>query len=181
MLNAEAGRDDGRRGLSATWKLDFRLALAGDGGIWANVSIVRSDNEGRGLLFTGLSTADPSSLFSTALPLELELMVEFVSLEVGRLAGFLNILSSIIVGRTREPCPLLTLLLKGCLSLGRAPSEDFGAGCLRELCDCGCRTVLPGGAGIPEAGALDERGTGNLDNLGMLDVCWFDLPLSGLM
>jgi hypothetical protein len=35
-------------GLSGEKKLDFLLRLAGEGGIWARLSIVLSDNDGRG-------------------------------------------------------------------------------------------------------------------------------------
>jgi hypothetical protein len=46
----DAGRDIGAIGLSGVKKLDFRRSLAGEGGIWASVSIARSDSDGRGPL-----------------------------------------------------------------------------------------------------------------------------------
>ena len=46
LLSDEPGLDEVIAGLSGLKKLDFRLPVDGDGGIWESVSIVRSDKEG---------------------------------------------------------------------------------------------------------------------------------------
>jgi len=64
---AEAGLDAGSIGLCGG-KPDFLRPGEGEGGIWARVSIVRSDNEGRGFFFAGVDRVldCPSSSFAIA-------------------------------------------------------------------------------------------------------------------
>lgn len=56
----DSGRESGAIGLSGVKKLDFRLLIAGEGGIKAILSIVRSDKDGlEALRSTGVVGASP--------------------------------------------------------------------------------------------------------------------------
>lgn len=56
----DSGRESGAIGLSGVKKLDFRLRIAGEGGIKARLSIVRSDRDGlEALCNTGVVGPSP--------------------------------------------------------------------------------------------------------------------------
>lgn len=93
-------REGGRIGLSPLKKLDRLLRTAGEEGIFCNVSIVRSDKEGRG--FRGRSCCASSSttvsIFSFVASFT-SLISDFASRKAGR-EGFLKRASPLAFRRT---------------------------------------------------------------------------------
>jgi hypothetical protein len=63
LLRDDAGRDEGNAGSSEGKKPDFCLRGDGEGGIWARVSIVLSDREGRGRRGSVRALAEYSTSF----------------------------------------------------------------------------------------------------------------------